>query len=154
MKKIKELPTAERLHELFEYRDGKLFHKSETCGRIVKGAEAGNEGKNYRQVTADRCNYQTHRVIWKMFKGSDPVNFIDHINRDKADNRIENLRDVSHRVNSMNKNSKGVNFYTDKRKWRAKIQVFGKQYHLGYYDTEEEASEVYKSFQTAYALLG
>jgi hypothetical protein len=68
---------------------------------------------------------------------------IDHINRICIDNRVENLRIVTNNQNQLNRNSKG--YYFDKRnnKWKSQIGLDGKQFWLGYYDTEQEARQAY-----------
>lgn len=155
MKKVKPLPTSERLNELFEYRDGKLINKAENWGRLVKGAEAGSlQSRGYTEVKVDGIRYQAHRIIWKMLKGKDPEQVIDHINGDKRDNRIENLRDVCQGVNCFNVKAKGVYYQKDKNKWRTQLRFLGKLYHLGYFNTKEEAKEVHTAFKTAYSYVG
>lgn len=94
-----------------------------------------------------------HRVAWFLYYGEWPVNQIDHINGDKQDNRISNLRDVPQRINMQNQISAhknnisgflGVIYRPDRpKKWRASIKVNGKNISLGYYDTPEKAHAVY-----------
>ncbi len=66
---------------------------------------------------------------------------IDHINGNGLDNRIENLRFVTRKQNSMNNKKKGYSFLRTRGKWRARIMVDGKEIHLGLFKTEEEARE-------------
>jgi len=81
--------------------------------------------------------YSTYMVIPEM---------IDHINRDRTDNRIENLRITNHLENNWNtKDYKGVYFSKLKQKWRARIRFKGKDIELGFYKTESEAAEAYKN---------
>lgn len=95
----------------------------------------------------NKRRYLAHRVIWKMFYGTDPVNQIDHIDQDKANNRIGNLRDVTHLENSQNKpmqpnNRSGVaGVYSPKGsdKWLARIKQSGRWKHLGTFETYEDA---------------
>lgn len=74
---------------------------------------------------------------------------VDHINGDKLDNRIENLRLATNTENQHNrkatkgKNFKGVNFDKVRNKWKAEIRVDNISYHIGRFDTEEEAHEAY-----------
>lgn len=76
---------------------------------------------------------------------------IDHINRDKTDNRLANLRVCTTQENNFNrtgwKNSKsgfkGVTYVEAKKKFKARIGINGKRIHLGYFDTAEEASRAY-----------
>ena len=96
--------------------------------------------------------YPAHRIAWLIYYGEWPKNQIDHINQDPTDNRIENLRDVTHAENHKNKTLQtnnttgyvGVYFYKHKRykKYRARIRINNIEKHLGYYDTVEEAAAV------------
>ena len=95
-------------------------------------------------------SYYTHRIAWLMYYGEWPKNQIDHINQDPTDNRIENLRDVTHAENHKNKTLQtnnttgyvGVYFYKSRNKYTAEARVNGVRKHLGYYDTVEEAAAV------------
>jgi hypothetical protein len=94
-----------------------------------------------------RRNFFAHRVAWAHFHGSWPKFTIDHINRDKGDNRIETLRDVSRVVNNHNVERRkgeyvGVAWWEPSRKWLARISKDGEFYYLGYYDTAIEAARV------------
>jgi len=104
MKKL--LPDQDYLNSLFEYRDGKLYWKVKLNKRIIIGSLVGCENKvhGYYQVSFNKSIYKLHNIIWKLHTGNDPDGELDHINRDKSDNRIENLRDVSKSINQRNKN--------------------------------------------------
>ena len=114
-----------------EYYEMKCF--------IVKGyklLQLSHEGK--------KKNYQIHRIIAYAYLGLDinnPKKVIDHINRLRNDNRVSNLRLVSHQENMFNTNAKG---YSKKRnKYEAKIGLNGKSIYLGIYDTRELAYNAY-----------
>jgi len=142
------METRER--ELFDYRDGKLYWKV-SRGRITAGQEAGSVGGHgYRQIGYDYKKRRTHRVIWAYHYGEIQKGFfIDHINRDPLDNRIENLRLCNKTQNAGNSNLrvdnklgvKGVDF--KKGKFRVQIRKQGKKLHLGLFDTAEEAHAAY-----------
>lgn len=107
----KELPSKEYLLSLFEYLDGKLYWKNKPSTKVSVniGDEAGSLNKaGYYIIGIDSISYRTHRIIWKMFTGKDPFE-IDHINHDKTDNRIENLREVSHKENGKNQSKQKNN---------------------------------------------
>lgn len=93
--------------------------------------------------------YLAHRVIWAMAYGEWPVE-IDHINLDGFDNRIENLRECSHRENTRNTWRKkktsgflGVSWCGSKNRWSANIQPDGRKVFLGRFDSEVEAARAY-----------
>jgi len=106
----------------------------------------------YISISINRNRYLAHRLAWLYENGDWPKQDIDHINGNRSDNRIENLRDVSHQVNCQNKRSigkqntsgfLGVNWRKDRQKWRAVISTRRKQKFLGFFDTAQEAHQAY-----------
>lgn len=98
------------------------------------------------------CKVYAHRVAWMHYHGEIPPEgmLIDHINGDKTDNRISNLRLVTRQQNIHNKPGrggasqyKGVQWNKTARKWYATIRHEGKTRHLGMFDSEEEAAARY-----------
>jgi hypothetical protein len=95
--------------------------------------------------------YRAHRVAWALHYGEWPCGEIDHINGIRHDNRICNLRIATGPENSRNlkrrsdntSGYKGVSKVAATGKWRAYINLNGKQYSLGYYDTAEAAAAAY-----------
>lgn len=133
------------LIERLEYQpDGRLVNKA-------TGRHADNHTNNwgYRRVSWDRgklgrVREYAHRLVWVMHNGPIPDGMmVDHINLDKADNRIENLRLVNKSGNAQNSRWKGFWLDTRSGKWRAQIKINGKCKHLGLYDTEEDARKSY-----------
>jgi hypothetical protein len=91
-----------------------------------------------------------HRAAWLYVHGKWPNGQIDHINGDRSDNRISNLRDVSHSVNQQNvhrprrDNASGFLGVTrQKNLWTSQVTVSGKTLHLGLFKTPEEAASAY-----------
>lgn len=138
--------TQAACFELFVYKDGKLYNKYTRSSRAVRGTEAGSikGSKGYRRIKLHGRNYAVHRLIYLMQHGSLPA-LVDHINGDKLDNRITNLRAVTNTENSYNSvinysSCSGVKGATwDKGKWRMRVQAAGHSYHLGYVDDIELA---------------
>lgn len=99
--------TQEYLRQILEYRDGNLYWRISNRGHIKAGDLAGTtkrDGKHYFTVTISQKKYSVHRIVWIMINGDIPDGMeIDHINRDRYDNRIENLRLVTKSQNSLNK---------------------------------------------------
>jgi len=105
------------------------------------------DAHGYRIGTISGMKFQAHRVVWALHYGCWPDGEIDHINGDKQDNRIENLRVVSHEQNCRNvrktrrntSGTVGVRFNRRQRSWVAFIGDQGECRHLGTFDTEADA---------------
>jgi hypothetical protein len=136
--------TKTQIKELFEYKEGVLYNRFTRGPLAVKGSVAGNlnPGNGYWRVAYKGKVYQLSRLIWSYHNGEIPKGlYIDHINRNPLDNRIENLRLCTPTQNEYNKPRKGYRF--EAGKWRARIKINGKNKHLGMFDTEEQAKEFY-----------
>lgn len=120
---------------------------------IKAGTQAGCRHKNYWVLTANKKQYKVHRVVWMLNKGSDFNTYIDHINGNGFDNRIENLREASSAENRQNiaklKNNTsgfiGVSWQENTQQWMASIMIDGKRKFLGYFKNAEEGFEAYKN---------
>jgi hypothetical protein len=145
--------TQEKLHELFEYRDdGTLIRKVNIQSMARKGDAAGSVGGDgYTRISIDYKRYLLHRLIFLYHYGYLTHGLqIDHIDADKSNNRIDNLREVTgsqnmynSKIRSNNKSGvKGVYWNEARRKWYPQIKVNGKYVLRGYYDTIEEAKAV------------
>lgn len=116
---------------------------------------AGHRNKvtGYVMISFENQLYAAHRLAWYFIHGEVPQLplHIDHINRDKMDNRIGNLRIATSAQNQANANMlvtntsgiKGVARRGDR--WRAFIRINGRPKHLGTFDTKELAAEAYRS---------
>ena len=120
---------------------------------IPAGREAGClNSRGYRQVGIDGKLLYVHRVAWFLYCGVWPEGEIDHINGDKLDNRIENLRDVSHRENQQNwevhRDGKlvGCSYHKRNKKWQAYAWSYGKLKQLGGFDSELDAHRAYVDY--------
>ena len=106
-----------------------------------------NEG--YRQGKIDGTTYLAHRVAFAVYYGHWPVDMIDHINGDKADNRIANLREATNSENQSNRpkpknNTSGFKGVTrNSSGWVAQIKLNSKLHYLGTFKSPEQASKVY-----------
>lgn len=145
--------TQDRLKQLLHYDpETGIFTRLVTTGNLLPGTKVGrNQLNGYTSITIDRKHYYTHRLAWFYVTGSWPKNDIDHINRNRSDNRYANLREATRSLNMRNilkfKNNKsgfkGVSWCAVKNKWRANIKLNGKQTFLGYFDIPEKAHGAY-----------
>jgi hypothetical protein len=149
MTQPRPLPATERLRELLEYdaETGTLMWAVRR-GRHQPGTRAGSlNGLGYRQVVVDGHAYVAHRLIWRMVTGDDPGPMqVDHINLDKDDNRIANLRLATPAQNTHNSRAKRQGLKGVKPNatgFQARITVLGTPLHLGQYPTEQEANDAY-----------
>lgn len=94
--------------------------------------------------------YKVHRLIWKLVHGEDP-DFVDHVNGNRADNRLCNLRSVPRSENAKNLTSRGGDLGVSLRngRWRARITDSGKLVQLGTFDTREEAIAARRAAEVA-----
>jgi hypothetical protein len=142
------------IHENFEYKEGELYYKIRTANCIQIGQKAGGIKENrYYAIRIKGKNYFTHRLIFLYHNGHLPE-FIDHIDRNKLNNNIENLREVTKSENHMNiakyktnkSGFKGVSWSRGAKKWQAQIQINCKKIRLGYFTTPELAYEAYCNY--------
>ncbi|MCF0178649.1 MAG: HNH endonuclease [Bacteroidales bacterium] len=146
------------VNELFFVNDaGELVRKITTNYNSKARDVAGSiNAVGYIQVSVNGKNRLAHRVVWEIYNGEIPKGMqIDHINHVRTDNRIENLRLVSHQENKKNNsmyssNSSGVcgvRFDKNRGKWSASIQVNGKTINGGRFDNFEAAVDKRKSLE-------
>ena len=143
----------ERLLKVLHYDpDTGLFTwRVRTSRRVQIGATAGAANTaGYIVIRVDNHYYYAHRLAWLYMIGVWPVTGLDHRNEVKSDNRFDNLREADHSVNGHNisklrtNNTTGVHgVYRCAGKFRAKIELRGRCYHLGYFDTLEAAQAAY-----------
>lgn len=144
--------TQTYLQSVFTYKDGQLYWVGNRRGAKKDKPISGKVGIGYVGCMLDGKHYLLHRLVYLYIHGYMPVDNIDHINGDKTDNRIENLRVVSKTGNQQNMrkayttNKSGLlgAFYSKKHKnWFSRICVNGKRKWLGCFKTSEEAHQAY-----------
>ena len=151
-----ETLTKRRLLEVMRYDTFTgNFHWLKSFGNRKAGDVAGRLSENgYLLVSVDCRIYRVHRLVWLYQYGKFPEQYVDHIDGDKLNNRLCNLREATLAENQKNQGIpkhntsgfKGVYWNSKDKKWIAKSQLRGKMHYLGGYATPEEASEVYQEF--------
>ena len=143
--------NQEECKKLFDYTNGGLYWRVNRGSNAKLGCRAGRIIKTgYRSVHISGRRYQEHRLVYLWHYGFMPTQ-VDHINRDKADNRIENLRPTDHSKNQINTHDRqnqsgfrGVRFVPKTGKWAARIYQNGREIRIGTFATPEEASAAYR----------
>ena len=118
---------------------------------VKVGHKAGcTMSRGYVQIMLGYEKYQAHRLAWFVVYGDWPKGQIDHIDGDKANNRIDNLRDVGGSENSHNclrpvgkSGRRGVKWNSRKNRWEAGIKINGKRVFLGMYSDVNAAGDAY-----------
>lgn len=142
--------TQARVKELLHYNPdtGVFTWIKKSKKSIPIGAIAGSRhNQGYSSLRIDYKRYLAHRIAWLYVFGEMPVGFVDHINRDRSDNRISNLRIVTRSENQQNHklrkdNTSGFSGISrDRRsgKWHARIWINGKSSNVGLFQTIGEA---------------
>lgn len=142
--------TQARLKVLLHY-DPETGHFTwrVTRNQTAIGSRAGSpSGDGYIRIKVDGQLQRAHRLAFLYMTGEFPPNQVDHINRDRTDNRWENLRPATRRENEGNKGlrrdntsgHRGVSWFKPAKKWAAYGYRNGRRVHLGYFASLEEAA--------------
>lgn len=160
MIKAKPIKNIPKIKEFLEYdpNTGNFTWRQNRKGHVRAGMRAGcRHGKGYVTIAFDGVEYLAHRLAWAMSHGSLDVDIqIDHLNGDRADNRLENLRAATHAENCRNskvrKHSKsgikGVRMRGTK--WHVRIRFDGNAIWVGSYETPEAALQAYDAAAIKY----
>jgi len=145
--------TAESLRNVLSYSpETGEFIWLVNRGKVRAGTVAGKHACNgYWRIKLFGKDYPAHRLAWLYTYGEFPDGQVDHINLDKIDNRICNLRQASTAENQHNKTEqknntsgfKGVSRFARTGRWRAEIMINGTKRYLGSFGTAEAAAEAY-----------
>jgi hypothetical protein len=143
-----------KLHSLFEYKDGNLIWKIKN----TKGKVAGSlKPTGYKVIEVDGKNIMAHRLVWIMHNGNFE-GYIDHIDGNRSNNCIENLRIVDRAKNQWNRKIsqnnplgvKGIRLRKDNNKFEARLTVNGKRIVLGSFKDLELAQLVVMEARSKY----
>jgi hypothetical protein len=145
-----------KLKELLDYSpDTGGFTWRVNRARTAKAnAPAGTKNNvGYIRIIVCGKQYSAHRLAWLYVHGEWPVGEIDHINRDKADNRLANLRQVTRSENCQNKDPAklpGITWHKATSKWQARIKINQKLIHLGVFADIVDAKNARKQAELTY----
>lgn len=153
---MEKIITQKDLHDLLDYNQetGIFMWRKKRRGIKVNVPLGTCNGFGYLRITVLGKSFYAHRLAWLYVHGKWPASEIDHINGDKKDNRIANLRDVSPQANQQNKikaqknsDSKilGVSWHKKAKKWQAHICVYKQRKYLGLFENIEDAAKAYQS---------
>jgi len=169
----KPLPDVDTLHKLlildadagllyWRERD-RVFFKTAWRWKSWNDMWAGQPAfetvaHGYKTGGIFNVKYFAHRIIWLMHHGSMNDDDIDHINHDRIDNRISNLRLVSRQGNMRNLSLRadnksgyvGVSYHSGNKRWHARIKINDKYKHLGYFKEKQSAVDARKSAEKKY----
>jgi hypothetical protein len=139
--------TQSELKNLFDYVDGQLVAKTDSNKRKAGNALRSITGKGYLSGSINGRTYRVHRLVFLYFHGFMPPQ-IDHIDGNRQNNQIENLREATSAQNNQNRKAtsssgiKGVVWHKQSKKWVASICINRKSIHLGSFLSIEEAALV------------
>lgn len=146
MTKYTEVSIEELRQEVELREDGEMFWKVGKQ-RIKKGspAFATTTSDGYKKGMFRGVRLLAHRVVWALHHGHWPDNWLDHINRNRSDNRIENLREVDAALSNHNRKVRtnryiGVTKSVHGKRFIAQIQHNGKHHYIGLFELEEDAA--------------
>jgi len=151
--------TQERANELFNYNPDTGIVTRKIPTRAYKAGDAvGSDCHGYLLVTVAGTKYRLHRVIWLMVQGEFPPEQIDHIDGNRANNCLSNLRAVSAQENSRNRAREsrnksgvtGVSWHSTQECWYSHIYANGKSVYLGSFDDKDEAIAARKQAEKIY----
>ena len=157
-----DLINKEILNELFTYNDGLLYWKKKVSDKVCVGSPVGSiKNDGYLRTKINRIDYSNHRIIFMMHHGYLPK-ILDHIDGNRLNNKIENLRAASPNENLYNSKKsvinttgkKGVSWIKKRQRYRVAVLVDKKYKFCGYFKdfelaclvSDEARSKFHKEF--------
>jgi len=141
---------------IFTWNDNPNQHpaiNAKMVGKVAGTTSTHKGGRHYRYISIYKTHVAAHRLAWMYVHGEWPPDDIDHIDGNGLNNRIDNLRKATRTQNVANKTArkdsklglKGVSkrVHNKTNPYAARIKVNGKQKHLGYFPTPEQAHAAY-----------
>ena len=151
----------DRAPEMFQCRQSYLAWHTNFAGKRADHL-AGNGYMRVRlRISGKQEIYSAHRIIWKMVAGHDPAEEIDHIDQNRTNNAISNLREATRLQNTLNRTiyTKSVSrrqypagVYPRRGKFLAQVTVDGRTHYLGMFDTPEAARAVLQEYRSQFGI--
>jgi hypothetical protein len=151
--------TFEQIAQILRYdhETGNLYRLKRSSAKFPNGNLAGTKTSyGYIRVRIENMYYMAHRIAWLLHFGAWPNCQIDHINGDRSDNRICNLRDIEQAVNIQNQtkaqagNKSGfLGVSPHNGRWLAQISIGRRKKYIGMFDTPELAHAAYVNTKRA-----
>ena len=147
--------TQSELKEVLSYDEmtGQFVWINPKTNRLKIGDVAGwLNNKGYLHIKIGKASYKCHRLAWLYVYGEFPDGQLDHVNGNKNDNRINNLRSVSNKENGENRKlhssntsgHRGISWNKKSNKWTATVRHLGQLHHIGQYSVLEDAVKAVK----------
>ena len=146
---VKDIDHDKLVSEVFyDPEVGEFFPRRKRRGRVPSKLGLGDVNYDgYIRINVLGRRYYAHRLAWFYVHGVWPSEQMDHINGNRSDNRIENLREATQSGNGQNKKMQrnntsgciGVTWNRRKKKWQAQINADGRRNYLGYFDIFDDA---------------
>lgn len=148
--------TADRLRELLHYDSAAgVFTRRVSVSPATKAGDVAGrvDRKGYSIIGIDGKYYKAHRLAWLCVTGAWPADQVDHRDRNRANNRFANLREVTNAENQQNSiwrcdnksGYRGVSWHKGRGAWCARITIDQKVISLGYFRDPKQAATAYQS---------
>ena len=149
----KPSPEELRDHFCYEPETGLMFSRTNRRNCKPGDVVGTRDRQGYIVTSLYKRMMRIHRMAWAMTYGRWPVALIDHINGNKSDNRISNLRESTNSENKQNIGKSaanrsgflGVSFHKKTGKWAANIKLGGQSKYLGVFQSPADASAAYQA---------
>lgn len=147
--------TQKIVSDLLRYEEGYLFWKKDVAKNVKEGNRAGCFDKfGYVLIKINKKLYKAHHLVWILHHGYKPK-LLDHIDGNKSNNKISNLREATNSQNQQNRkinynsksNVRGVTWCKKSNKWKAQGRLNGKYYYFGVFNNLLDAKNVVQNFR-------
>jgi hypothetical protein len=147
MTEIEKMELLKKIGWTYKSDTGEFFNK---WGKKSKTIDCYGYQVINTKFNKQKIQVKAHRYAWFFVYGEVPDNILDHIDRDRSNNKISNLRISNTQLNGFNRDDKGFHYNKNEKKFKSQIMIDGKSIHLGYFLTADEARETYLKAKEKY----